>query len=81
MVLTTIFLVSCQENLSFLLEVENFETKGGWLVDPQFVEQMGSPYLMAHGLGEAVENAFTEIHPEYPGKLQRSQKLYNYLCL
>jgi len=26
-------------------------------VDPQFVEQMGSPYLMAHGLGIPVENA------------------------
>ena len=31
--------------------------KGGWVVDPQFVEQMGSPYLLAHGLGIPVENA------------------------
>lgn len=47
---------------SFLVEAESFDEKGGWLVDPQFVEQMGSPYLLAHGLGEPVENAKTKIH-------------------
>lgn len=41
----------------FLLEAENFAQKGGWLVDPQFVEQMGSPYLLAHGMGEPVADA------------------------
>lgn len=40
-----------------LIEAESFEVKGGWVVDPQFVEQMGSPYLLAHGLGIPVENA------------------------
>lgn len=25
-----------------LIEAEHFSDKGGWLVDPQFVEQMGS---------------------------------------
>ena len=42
-----------------LVEVESFTNKGGWLVDPQFVEQMGSPYLLAHGLGTPVANAAT----------------------
>ena len=28
-----------------------FSDKGGWLVEQQFVIQMGSSYLMAHGLG------------------------------
>src|SRR5690606_41874959 len=46
---------------SFLIEAESFDKKGGWVVDPQFVEQMGSPYLLAHGLGEPVENASTKI--------------------
>ncbi|GAA4444386.1 FAD-dependent oxidoreductase [Ravibacter arvi] len=46
---------------SMLIEAESFQEKGGWLVDPQFVEQMGSPYLLAHGLGEPVENAFTTV--------------------
>ncbi|WP_111708294.1 FAD-dependent oxidoreductase [Lutibacter citreus] len=45
----------------FLIETENFSNKGGWVVDPQFVEQMGSPYLMAHGIGKPVKNAKTII--------------------
>ena len=47
-----------------LIEAENFSNKGGWVVDPQFVEQMGSPYLLAHGLGHPVNNARTTI--KYP---------------
>ena len=44
-----------------LVEAESFDDKGGWVVDPQFVQQMGSPYLMAHGMGVVVKNARTEI--------------------
>lgn len=52
--------VSCQQNdNSLLIETESFGDKGGWVVDPQFIEQMGSPYLLAHGLGEPVDNAKT----------------------
>jgi len=42
-----------------LLEAESFQKKGGWVIDPQFSLQMGSPYLLAHGLGKPVENATT----------------------
>jgi hypothetical protein len=43
---------SCNvSNNEILIEAESFTGKGGWVVDPQFVEQMGSPYLLAHGLG------------------------------
>jgi hypothetical protein len=54
--------ISCEEatNTRFI-EAENFETKGGWVVDPQFSEQMGSPYLLAHGLGTPVDNARTSF--------------------
>ena len=52
---------------SFLIEAESFKEKGGWLVDPQFVEQMGSPYLLAHGLGTPVESAKTEFSLAKPG--------------
>lgn len=44
-----------------LLEAESFTDKGGWVVDPQFVEQMGSPYLMAHGMGKVVSDASTKV--------------------
>jgi L-ascorbate metabolism protein UlaG (beta-lactamase superfamily) len=47
-----------------LVEAEAFAERGGWLLDPQFVDQMGSPYLLAHGLGKPVANAKTEI--EFP---------------
>src|SRR5690606_33747472 len=46
---------------SFLVEAESFDNKGGWFVDPQFVEQMGSPYLLARGLGTPVDSATTEV--------------------
>src|SRR5262245_10183509 len=42
-----------------LLEAENFDDCGGWVVDQQFMDQMGSPYLLAHGLGEPVRDAVT----------------------
>lgn len=46
---------------TLLLEAEQFSRKGGWQVDTQFIETMGSPYLIAHGLGEPVEDAETDI--------------------
>jgi len=51
-----------------LIEAEGFNQKGGWLVDPQFVEQMGSPYLIAHGLGKPVVDASTNIKIETKGQ-------------
>lgn len=44
-----------------LIEAESFQEKGGWVVDTQSVPQMGSAYLMAHGLGTPVKNAETEV--------------------
>lgn len=44
-----------------LVEAESFTNTGGWLVDQQFVEVMGSPYLIAHGLGKAVADAVTTV--------------------
>lgn len=60
---------SCtDQNKSVLIEAESFKDKGGWVVDPQFTEQMGSPYLLAHGLGVPVKNATTEINIGSKGK-------------
>lgn len=44
-----------------LIEAESFNDLGGWVLDAQFLDVMGSPYLLAHGLGKPVENAATEI--------------------
>jgi FAD dependent oxidoreductase len=46
------------------LETEQFADFGGWDLDQQSVDQMGSPYLLAHGLGIPVEDARTRI--EFP---------------
>lgn len=43
------------------IEAESFTTPGGWVMDTQFIDIMGSPYLMAHGMGKAVKDAETEI--------------------
>jgi hypothetical protein len=55
---------------SIFVEAESFSDKGGWVVDPQFVEQMGSPYLLAHGMGIPVKDAQTSIDVKKPGKYQ-----------
>lgn len=53
--------VTPSESASLFVEAENFNVKGGWKVDQQFMDQMGSPYLNAHGMGIPVDNAATEI--------------------
>ena len=45
-----------------LVEAESFQNKGGWVVDQQFMDQMGSPFLMAHGLGKPVADASTKVN-------------------
>jgi len=47
-----------------LIEAESFANPGGWKLDTQFIEIMGSPYLLAHGLGNPVEDAATSV--EFP---------------
>jgi hypothetical protein len=49
---------------SVLVETESFSSKGGWVVDQQFMDLMGSSYLLAHGMGIPVKDAETEV--EFP---------------
>jgi hypothetical protein len=46
---------------SVLVEAESLKETGGWMVDQQFMDLMGSPYLLAHGLGEPVPDATGEV--------------------
>ena len=43
------------------IEAESFDDWGGWVNDTQFMDQMGSPYLLAHGLGKPVADAKTKF--------------------
>ncbi len=46
---------------TILVEAESFDRHGGWSLDTQFISSMGSPYLLAHGLGKPVADAETEV--------------------
>lgn len=51
-----------------LVEAEAFSDRGGWVVDQQSMEVMGSPYLLAHGLGVPVADAVTRLTLPEPGR-------------
>ncbi|MEM6674207.1 MAG: FAD-dependent oxidoreductase, partial [Planctomycetota bacterium] len=50
-----------------LIETEAFDDLGGWVLDQQFMDLMGSPFLLAHGMGDPVEDATTRISMDSPG--------------
>ncbi|WP_223123197.1 FAD-dependent oxidoreductase [Aquipseudomonas alcaligenes] len=55
---------------SILIEAEDFDSYGGWVLDSQFETVMGSPYLLAHGLGRPVGDATTTISIAREGEYQ-----------
>ena len=52
---------------NILVEAESFERHGGWKLDTQFIREMGSPYLLAHGLGKPVADASTKVQVKEAG--------------
>lgn len=57
-----------KQDIEILCEAESFDYYGGWALDSQFEDTMGSPYLLAHGLGKPVEDARTTITISYEGE-------------
>ncbi|MBA4032343.1 MAG: NADH-dependent oxidoreductase [Planctomyces sp.] len=53
---------------TLLVEAESFDDLGGWSLDTQFINEMGSPYLLAHGIGRPVADASTKIKIKEAGK-------------
>jgi len=51
-----------------LVEAESFSQLGGWVIDQQAMDQMGSPFLLAHGLGVPVADATATINIPAAGK-------------
>jgi len=49
-------------------EAEGFESTGTWSNDSQFVDVMGSPYLLATGLGKPVADAVTQARIPAAGR-------------
>ena len=48
-------------NRAVWIEAERFDDLGGWVVDSQFIDQMGSAYLLANGMGDPVADATTTV--------------------
>jgi hypothetical protein len=53
-----------------LVETESFADPNGWSLDTQSITAMGSPYLIAHGLGQPVADATTTVQFPAAGKYQ-----------
>lgn len=51
-----------------LVEAESFDDHGSWKLDTQFINEMGSPYLLAHGLGKPCQDATTKVKFPTTGK-------------
>ena len=73
-----VVLTACQAPSSMLIEAESFADKGGWSTDQQFTFEMGSPYLIAHGMGVAVEDASTEVNFKQAGDYHVYVRTYNW---
>lgn len=80
-VLIIIGVLLCVFNLraaEVLVETESFTQKGGWAVDQQFMDLMGSPYLIAHGMGVPVADASTMIEVPEKGVYTVYVRTYNW---
>lgn len=60
------------------VEAEGFKDKGGWCLNQQYMDQMGSPYLMAHGLGRPVKDARTVVTFAEAGEYHVYVRTYNW---
>ena len=69
---------SAPKSSGVLVEAENFAAKGGWSVDQQFTFEMGSPYLIAHGMGKPVGDASTEVTLPAAGLYHVYVRTYNW---
>ena len=76
--LAILVLTACSSQSDMLIEAERFDNKGGWSVDQQFTFEMGSPYLLAHGMGKAVEDASTPIRFVKGGEYHIYARTYNW---
>ncbi len=60
--MTGISLSGCNRSDQLIfLEAESFKNTGGWVVDQQSFDIIGSSYLLAHGLGVPVHDAVTSV--------------------
>lgn len=73
-----LFVIGRVNSAQLYVETESFEEKGGWVVDQQFMEQVGSSYLMAHGMGKPVADAGTTVQFPKKGLYHVYVRTYNW---
>ena len=61
-----------------LVETETFAHKGGWVSDHQAFEKIQSAYLLAHGAGSPVEDAWTKVRFPKGGRYHVYVSTYNW---
>ncbi len=76
--LTVLGSLTCQHGI--LVEAESFADRGGWQLDTQFVHAMGSPYLLAHGLGAPVADARTTVELPAAGTWRVLVRTYDWVA-
>ena len=67
-----------QAQCQTLIEAEQFSDYGGWSLDQQFMELMGSSYLLAHGAGVPVGVASTTVSIDKCGNYYVYARTYNW---
>lgn len=73
-------LCPAQSKDCFLMEAESFQDTGGWVIDQEFMDQMGSPYLLAHGIGKPVKNAKADISLPKTGEWHVYARTWNWVA-
>lgn len=63
-----------------MIPTGSFSDKGGWVVDSEFILNMGAPYLLAHGLGTPVQDAKTTITIKQAGIYNLYAYTYNWVA-
>ena len=53
---------------AIFISTSAFDDYGGWVLDTQFITNIGASYLLAHGLGKKVRDAVKKIYVEESGK-------------
>lgn len=72
-------LLACSSgNGEVFVETEFFDNPGGWTIDRQFYDQVGSAYLIAHGVGNPVQDATTEIKVPASGTYHVWARTFNW---
>lgn len=62
------------------IEAESFNEPGGWVIDQQSIDIMGSPYVLAHGLGVPVKDASTSLHVPSNGEYTVWVRTYDWVA-